>query len=759
MKDLIKAYRSYQKMMNHPHLLDEIRQVFLAELRRLGIATEAELDRQVQALLQDLGESADAEKRQEYRNALIDFLFAQHFTDVEIESYVNLVRKRDASRNLQRVVNAEGVTSSEIRDALKEFCRIPQGTLTMAPEEVEGLRVALIDHFISNQLPFVGIAKQHITLRDVDEMLDHSYWTPRRSGKIGGKSAGLLLARCVVMPRLGGRDVDFKGLVTIPESYYFSSGILADFIDYNHFYSFHTQKYKSRDQLEDDYGRMASIVEKASFPPDMMEEFRAFLTRVGEHPLIVRSSSLLEDNIGYAFSGKYDSIFLANQGDLESRLSQFVKAYKSVFVSVFSPAAILYRRDHNLLDFDERMSVLVQKVVGRRFGDYFYPFAGGVAFSRNMHPWTPRIRREDGLVRIVLGLGTRAVDRVEPDYPRMIALSHPTLRPEVAVQQVRKYSQHMVDVLNLRTRQTETLSYQDLFEQAPHPDAHLALSIEEGGHLSSLHFRGQAIPLDRSCITFDAFFAQTPFVGLMRQILKKLESAYGRPVDLEFAWDDNRLYLLQCRSLAAHEDIGRVAVPGDLDPANILFTNHRCVGNAKIPNVEYLVYVDPRAYQRLQSYEERMSVGKTVGILNRLLREKRYGLFGPARWGTNDITVGVKVGYEDINATLVLGEIAFEEGGITAEVSYGTHFFNDIVEARITPIAIYPDDSNTRFDADFFSQSPNILSSLDPDIVSPQGAVKVIHVPSCRQGRVLHIFQDGHAQEGVGFFGAFEGEA
>jgi hypothetical protein len=759
MKDLIRAYRGYQKMMSHPHLLDEIRRVFLAELRERRIVTEVDLDRQVQEILEGSREPADEGKRQEYRNALIDLLFARHFTDAEIENYVNLARKRDASRNLQNVVNAEGATSSEIRDALKEFCEIPQGTLTMPPEEVEGLRVALIDHFISNQLPFVGIAKQHITLRDVDEMLDHSYRTSRRSGKIGGKSAGLLLARCIVLPRLAERDADFKGVVTIPESYYFSSGILADFIDHNRFYSFHTQKYKSREQLEDEYGKMASVVEEASFPPDMMEQFRAFLFRVGEHPLIVRSSSLLEDNIGYAFSGKYDSIFVANQGDLESRLSQFVKAYKDVFVSVFSPAAILYRRDHNLLDFDERMSVLVQKVVGRRFGDYFYPFAGGVAFSRNMHPWTPRIRREDGLVRIVLGLGTRAVDRVEPDYPRMIALSHPTLRPEVAVEQVRKYSQHMVDVLNLRTRQTETLSYHDLFESAPHPDAHLALSVEEGGHLSPLHFRGQGIPLDRSCVTFDAFFAQTPFVGLMRKILKKLEKAYARPVDLEFAWDDNRLYLLQCRSLATREDVGRVVLPGDIDPADILFTNHRGVGNARIRNLEYLVYVDPRAYQRLGSYEERMAVGRTVGVLNRLLRHKRYGLFGPARWGTNDITVGVKVGYEDINRTLVLGEISFEEGGVTAEVSYGTHFFNDIVEARITPIAIYPDDSNTLFDEVFLVRSPSVMTSLAPDLRSPPGTVKVVHVPSCRQGRYLHIYQDSQVQEGVGFFGAFDGEA
>lgn len=753
MKDLIRAHRVYHKLMRHPHLLDEVRQVFLDRLTERGLLDEGALTRQVLELVADSGDDPDLETIQEYRNAAIDILFAQHFNDSEIENHINLARKRDAFRNLQRVVNAEGVTSADIRRALKELTSIPQGSLYLPPEEVEGVRVALIDHFISSQLPFIGIAKQYITLRDVDEMLDNSHWTPRRSGKIGGKSAGLLMARCVVLPRLSDRDPDLQAGVAVPESHYFSSGILADFIDYNRFYTLHSQKYKTGRQLEDEYGKMAAKVEKAAFPPDIMENFRSFLEEVGEHPLIVRSSSLLEDNIGYAFSGKYESVFVVNQGDLETRTREFVRAYKRVFVSVFSPAAILYRRDHNLLDFDERMSVLVQKVVGRRFGDYFYPFAGGVAFSQNMHLWTPRIRREEGLVRIVLGLGTRAVDRVEPDYPRMMALSHPTLRPEVAVQQVVKYSQRMVDVLNLRTRSLETLPYVDLFQQASHPEAHLALSVVDEDHLAPLHFRGQAIPLENSCITFDGFFAHTPFVTLMRKILRKLEAAYGRAVDLEFAWDDERLYILQCRSLAGHEDIGQVTLPGDVASDAVLFTNHRGVGNCVTRDIEVVVYVDPRVYQKLRSYEERMAVGRAVGRLNRLLKGRRYALFGPSRWGTNDVNIGVKVGYEDINHALILAEIAFEEGGVNPEVSYGTHFFNDLVEARITPVAIFPDDPETVFDEAFFRDSPSVLSSLATDWEPSADAVKVIHVPSCRRGQFLHVYQDSRSQEGMGFFG------
>src|SRR5208282_4572954 len=104
---------------------------------------------------------------------------------------------------------------------------------------------------------------------------------------------------------------------------------------------------------------------------------------------------------------------------------------------VFSPRAILYRLDHKLLDFDERMSVLVQKVVGRQFNDYFFPTAAGVAFSQNVYAWTPRIVRADGLLRMVFGLGTRAVERIGPDYPRMVPLSHPPLRPEAGAEEIK----------------------------------------------------------------------------------------------------------------------------------------------------------------------------------------------------------------------------------------------------------------------------------------------------------------------------------
>lgn len=739
-------------MMLYPHLIGEMRRLFLSTLAKRGITSAESIEREALQMLKADGLPESEGNLRQYVDALIDLHFSRHFDQDEIENYINLVRKKEAFQELNRVVNTEGVTSHRIRKALKEFTKVPQGNLYISPSEAEGVRVALISHFISNQIPFIGIAKPHITIRDIDELLDHTHENPRRSGRIGGKAAGMFLAYKIILPRLDKRDPALEKYVSIPESFYFDSGTLSDFIDYNRFYYFHSQKYKSRELIEDEYLKMAPLLEKASFPPEVVKDFCGFLEKIGEYPLIIRSSSLLEDNVGYTFSGKYESVFIANQGDIRTRLASFMWALKRVLMSTFSPAAILYRRDHSLIDYDERMSVLVQKVVGRRFGDYFFPFAAGVAFSQNAYAWTPRIKREEGLVRLVLGLGTRAVDRVEPDYPRMVALSHPSLRPEVSTEQIKKYSQKMLDVLNLRSGQVQAISYLDLFRSIDHPDLYYALSTEEAGHLSPPLFRGREINLARSCITLDNFLTKTPFVSLMKDVLNRLEKAYGRPVDVEFAWDDEKLYILQCRSLAVRERIGRVIVPSDVPHDLVLFTNNRAVSNSITRNIEYIAYVDPKAYARLTSYDERSAIGRVVSRINRNLEGKRYALLGPARWGSNDIKFGVKVGYEDINHTLVLGEIAFEEEGSTPEVSYGTHFFNDLVEAHIVPLALYPDQPDTIFKEGFLVQSPNLLSSIAPDCAKYASIVHVIHIPACTKGRLLQVYQDGSGQRGMGFF-------
>jgi hypothetical protein len=749
--DLVRIYRAFQKMMQHPHLLDATRALFIKALAERGINDEETIHKEARALLEAEGKPATEENLKSYTDALIDLHFISYFPDETIDNYINLALKNDLFRKLNRVVNTEGATPGKIRRALREFCEIPQGELFINESEAEGVRVALINHFISNHLPIIGIAKRYLTIRDIDEMLLSSFSTPRRPGKIGGKATGLLLAHKILLPRLLERDPELEKQVTVPDSYYFNSGIFSDFTDHNGLYSFYSQKYNSYEAIEENYRNIGEVFARASFPPDVVQMFREFLTSMGEHPLILRSSSLLEDNFGFAFSGKYDSVFVANQGDIETRLAAFIQGLKQVHMSTFAQAPILYRRDHKLLDYDEKMSVLVQKVVGRRFGDYWFPFAAGVAFSHNPYRWTLRIRKEEGLVRLVFGLGTTAVDRVGQGYPRLIPLSHPQLRPESGVSQIRKYSQRMVELLNLKTCALESHSFEEVMNLVGPDYRFLSLSIDKDGWLAPPLFETQETDVEKGCITFDNFLTRTPFVPLMRKILRMLESAYGRPVDIEFAWDGGKLYLLQCRTLSVADELIEVPLREDVSEEALLFRNNHVVSSSIVRDIEYVIYVDPKAYNRLTSQEDKLAIGRAVSRLNRVLENSRFGMFGPGRWGSNDINLGVRVGYQDINRSLILAEIAFEEDGFTPEVSLGTHFFSDLVEARIAPIALYPDQPGNLFREDFLLSLPNCLAALAPDHAACAEVVRVIHLPEHTKGRYLQVFQDARQQKGIGF--------
>jgi hypothetical protein len=743
----------FSKLMLYPHLLDSTRELFLSALTKRGIVTEKKIELEAIENIRAEGQEPNEENIREYIGVLIDLYFANFFSDAEIENHINLARKQDRFKHLNRVINKEGATSKNIKKALKEFCDIPMGDLYISPNEAEGVRVALINHFISNQLPFIGIGKRYITIRDIEEMVDNIYWSHRRPGKIGGKAAGMFLAYKILVPKLTSGDPEIDQYVRIPESYYFSSGIFSDFLDYNNLEQFHSQKYKSREEIEEEYKNISELFERSSFPPDTVEDFRNFLEKIGEHPLILRSSSFLEDNFGYAFSGKYDSFFVANQGDIQTRLDEFIWGLKQVHMSTFGPGPILYRRNHNLLDFDEKMSVLVQKVVGRRFGNYFFPLAAGVGFSYSSYTWTSRIKKENGLVRMVFGLGTRAVDRTGQDYARMVHLSHPLLRPEVEAQQIMKYSQKIIDVLNLKTGKLESIPYMTLLKEISYPDLYLVVSENQDGHLSAPMFKGQPINPTRTCLTFENLLSKTIFPSLMKKVLQRLQDAYGRPVDIEFVWDDEHLYILQCRSLAVSQDIGEVELPKDLPQEQIIFTNTQVVSNTIVPDIEYIVYVCPRCYGKLSTYDEKLAIGRVISRLNRLLQDKRFALFGPGRWGSNDINLGVRVGYEDINNTLILGEVAFARENYTPEVSFGTHFFNDLVEAQIAPVAIFPDQADTIFNEKFFMGSSNQLSLLAAEFELHQKVVHVVHVPSSAEGRLLQVYQNNEAQKGIGFLG------
>ena len=401
----VKGYRLFRTIARYPELLPQMRSTFLDVLADRGITTREDLAAMAAEQMRADGVEDSDPNRAEYTDALIDLFFANTVSPEEAENWVNLVRKRDKCQELGRVVSSDSASSETIWRALREFCDIPKGELYISREEAEGIRVSLLSHYISSQLPFIGIAKNHVTIRDVDAVLGHTIGHVAYPGKLGGKAAGMIVAQKILLPILTERDPEFEKYISVPETWYVSSGVFSDFIDRNHFYGFHTHKYRDREAIDEEFKRVGGLFEKASFPAEVLDEFRMLIRQIGEHPIIVRSSSYLEDSFGLAFSGKYQSVFLANLGDEDARLAAFLQGVKTVLASMYGPDPIIYRRDHGLLDYNERMAMIVQKVVGRRFGDWFFPLAAGVMYSSNTWAWNQKIRKADGLVRLVFGLG------------------------------------------------------------------------------------------------------------------------------------------------------------------------------------------------------------------------------------------------------------------------------------------------------------------------------------------------------------------
>ncbi len=757
------AERLREHLETKPHLAERIHREFLMELHRRGIATIDDIHDKARVLagekVCDIGGGHDPnqperdrwdESERSYVEQITRELVSQSFSLADIDDLVNLTMKRDEVYNLEIVANRANVSFREMADMIQRFCKLPLGETRLAPAEVMGTRVALTRHFISDQLEFIGIAKNHLQIRDFDDVTRHMLGSDTGIGRIGGKAGGMILAHRIL--RSVEDDPEVYLPLAIPESWYLRSDVVEDFLRLNRLDEYQSQKYKPIDDVAREYPLIRGVFRNGEFPLRVVHELRRVLDQIGNHPLIVRSSSLLEDRLGTAFCGKYASVFVANQGTLEHRLRALLGAIAEVYASIMAPDPILYRREHNLIDYVEEMAVLIQKVVGFRFGDFFLPAFAGVAFSRNEYRWSPRIRREDGLLRLVMGLGTRAVDRSGSDYPRMVALGHPTLRPESTVTDILRCAQHTLDVIDLRKNRLQSVTVSELFAQGMDmPMLDKLVSIHRDGDLyapTGLHVDAEP---NRLCVTFDKLLRETPFVSRVRGMLQRLEQEYGMPVDMEFACDGEKFYLLQCRTQSQVKDAGPVAIPSGVPERDILFDANRYVRTGLFEGIEHIVYVDPAAYDAIPTRQSRTEAARVVGRINHALPPKSFVLIGPGRWGSNDILLGVPVRYADINRCQVLIEVARQKDGFSPEVSFGTHFFQDLVEAGIHYLPLYPDEPGNHFNESFLLQSPNRLKSIVPEDAEFESIVRVIHVPSVAAGRRLTLAMDGETDRALAF--------
>jgi hypothetical protein len=465
---------------------------------------------------------------------------------------------------------------------------------------------------------------------------------------------------------------------------------------------------------------------------------------------------LLEDNFGTSFAGKYESHFCPNQGTPRENLRALTTAIRRIYASVYNPDALFYRRRMGLLDYDERMAILLQVVQGQSYHRYFFPALAGVALGRAPIVWNPRLRREEGFVRLVNGLGTRAVNRVADDYPRLITLSHPTLRPETSPQAIQYYSQHMIDLIDLEANEFATRPIKDVLKVDYDPLRWIA-SINEDDTLLPMVSLGRNVTPDRFVLTFDNLVQRTDFVHLIKNSLLTLNKRYDAPVEMEFAATitptsgrpNVTLHLLQCRPQSSLREAQVRPAPLDLMAADRLFISSRMVPQGQVSEIEYIFFVKPQSYSNLPA-ERRYELARIIGRLNKNLEGHCFIMIGPGRWGSANIDLGVPISYADIYNSSALIELAYSQKGITPEPSYGTHFFQDLVESQIYPLAVYPDQPGDLLNEEFFNRARNQLAALLPESAEYADCLKVIHAPSERPNTSLEISMDG--ERAVAYF-------
>jgi len=613
-------------------------------------------------------------------------------------------------------------------------------------EEKRGMIEQLCKIMIAREDKLLSLAEDNFSLEDLISVKSKMIGT----GFIGGKAVGMLVARNILLrERSFGADKYFEA----HDSFYVGSDVFYTYIVENGWW-----KLRMEQKTKEGYFAVAETLREKMlsgvFPEEIKEQFRQMIEYFGQSPIIVRSSSLLEDSFGNAFAGKYESIFLVNQGTPEERYAKFVEAVRRIYASAMNKDALTYRLMRNLDQADEQMALLVQRVSGAYHGDYFFPDMAGVGISYNTFVWNKDMDPKAGMLRIVMGLGTRAVNRVEGDYPRIVALDMPLSKPQAGSKDIQRFSQHDLDVLNIKENRLEAVPLRRLL--AEKVDVNLEFSgvrdYEASRRMEEIGKTGEEFWI----LTFDSLFSKTGFGEVMQKMLKALERRYGYPLDIEFTVNFKndgtfQINLLQCRPLQTRGLGKKVEFPKKTEKEQILFrSNGSFFGGNILQPVKRVIFVDPQKYTALPLTSQ-YDIARAVGELNKLIGDREAlpcFLMGPGRWGTTTPSLGVPVSFSEINNMAVLGELAFAGANVVPELSYGTHFFQDLVETNIFYVAIFPDSDRTLFNKKLIDSFPNSFRRLVPSYGKYEDVIKVHDIPKAD----LRLISDIISQDIMMFF-------
>jgi pyruvate,water dikinase len=620
------------------------------------------------------------------------------------------------------------------------------------PEAIDACFNRLMRMALTREDRFHHLVRKYLSLEDLIRVLGRMVGT----GLIGGKALGMLLARAMLW-----KDCPAAQAVLEPHDSFF----VGSDVFYTHLVRNNCWWLRHGTTLEERLDNAKTARERVidgQFTETVTQQFEELLDYFGQSPLIVRSSSLLEDNYGNAFSGKYESFFCANQGTPSQRLEAFVDAVRQVYASSLSEDALIYRSKRGLLEQDEQMALLIQRVSGNRFGPYMAPHAAGVGFSFNAYAWHKDIDRSAGMLRLVVGLGTRAVNRTDDDYATLVALNAPHIRPQTVQEDPKHFSQRKIDVIDLSANRFQSVDFRKLVE---HPEGFPIADVAEQdpGTLARLRYGGIQDLSAAWIPNLAPLLKRKEFVHVMREALRALELAYGNAVDVEFTVNLNEdggfsVNLVQCRpfqvKIKKAEDIISL---GDLpaDTETLFATRGPIIGPRASIEIDRIIYVVPSEYSRL-STQDRYEVARLIGRITHLTdkggndQDTSIMVIGPGRWGTSTPALGIPVNFSEIENISAIVEVGIMHQDLVPDVSIGTHFFNDLVELDILYLTVLPNREGHALNQPFFENaSENVLTAILPQAARFAPVLRVIDCG--RDGQPIRLFADTRKQRACCF--------
>ena len=576
------------------------------------------------------------------------------------------------------------------------------------------------------------MVKKNFTPGDYFAVRDHMIGT----GMIGGKSCGMLLSRAIIR----NREPDISEVLEPHDSFYVGSDLYYTYIVDNGLWDM-----RIRQRREDGYFMLARDFAKklmeGQFSDAMREQFVRIIEYYGQDPYIIRSSSILEDGFGNAFAGKYESVFCANRGTPEEKLQEFENAIRVVYASSMNLSALDYRKRRGLAGRDEQMALLIQRISGSYYGTYYMPCAAGVGYSYSPY----RIMRDTdpsaGMLRLVMGLGTTAVDRTEGSYPRVVNLDMPERTSYSSSADKHKFSQGKAEVINMKTRTLEKLRYEILKKDIPE---YLGKILLEHDYDAEARLMDRGIFREVQFISCKGLVENKTLMDQMRRILRCIQNEYEYPVDIEYTINlsesgEYSIDLLQCRPLQVQKAQSGSAIPEGI-PKERIFLESRgaSMGMSKTLVLDLVVFVDPVKYYNMP-YKEKCLVAKLIGKINWHFRDlgRHMMLIVPGRVGTSSPELGVPTAFSDISAFEIICETEERRAGYNPELSYGSHIFQDLVEAEILYTAIFNDEKTIHYHPERLESSKDITAEFDPDHLLSE----IVHVYDL-SGQGCEVYHD-----------------